>query len=990
MQPGSSAPDATRTNLDLLARVAADRLGAQLVAVFRPGGRPGEVEVVGGHAEGDAAVVLREGVLFAPVAGALHAEVLERGVVAVADVDPTRSARHLGVPAALDDAVARTLTTVAVAPVPVRGGPGGTLLVAWSGPVPPETDLAIDLARSGRRFGAVLAGEVVDEPLPLPMVGAPTEAPPPPLASEESTVHDGGAASAAGAPWLPTLAERLGMVVGLGAPIIVSSLFAASDDPSRYRPFSALVAIVVAVAAMAGRRAAIVAGASAVLSGWWALLPHADSFRLADGTDVVALVLFAAACAGVVWLISRLEEVRQREADERRLLDVLLDEAPIGIGLLDRSMRFRRANRRLAEIHRMAHGVHVGRTPGEVSPLEGEIYEPMLEAAAATGQRRLHHELALEVPELGTEQHLRISAYPLVGGDGRPVGVGTTVDDVTAEVLRRRRSDLLLSLSLELAGASRVAEAEDVAARLVATALRARTVVAHVDGDAMRVTTTSGYGPGVAERWHDLELRVGDGSALDRCIRSGELVLERLPLSADDDDDAAADDAETELRRSIGDGSYAWQPVQLPGSPAVVGAYSVAWPYERVVTEESQVLLKTVAAVAALAIGRIELAEEQAQDRFRTALDAMLDQVAIGRAIRGDDGTVEDFRLEFLNLASIDGAGRGAEELVGQRVCDAYPGWRESGMFDRFVRVVETGEPWVVEALRYEDVTPEGEPIVGYWNIQVVRVGDGYIAATRDVTDVVEAEAQAREAERVAERERLTLDLLQRAALPASLPEADGLELGAHYRPAERRHRIGGDWYDAFPLDDERTALVIADVSGHGAESAAFMVQARNIVRAIAAEEDRPGEVMRRANAVIECLEPEGRPFVTACLGIIDRGSRRLAVASAGHPPPLLVRDGEARYLDVAPGPPVGVFPDASWATTEVDLEPGDLIIGFTDGLVEVRGEVIDVGLERFRASVLPLVRSSGDAPSLADAIARAVTDPGDDLAVLVARLSDG
>jgi PAS domain-containing protein len=928
----ASPPDPTRTNLDLLARVVAERLDAAVVAVFGPGDRPGEVEVIGGHGEGPVAVVLREGVLFAPVAGALHADVLDGGIVAMADVDIHRTASHLGVPAALDAAVPVALAKVAVAPVPVPGADGGTLLVAWSEEAASTLDrvsnLAEELAASGVRFGAVLAGAMVD-PLPVPTVASPFVQP---------AEAGGGSAAAAGAPWMPSLAERLGMVVGLAAPVIVIGLFSAAEDPVRFRPFSALVAIVVAVAATAGRRAASVAAISAVASGWWALLPHEESLALATSVDLTALLLFGLACAGVVWLISRLEEVRAREADERRLLDVLLDEAPIGIGLFDRTLRFRRANRRLAEIHGVVGVGRTGRTPGEVNPLVGEIYEPILGEVLRTGQGRVRSDLPLEIPELGTEQHLRINAYPLVGGDGRTVGVGATVDDLTGEVLRRRRSDLLLALSLELAGAARVADAEQVAARLVADALRARTVIVHVDGAKVRVTTSAGYGPEAAEVWDRLPPAVGEGSALDRCVRSGEQVLHQLGSGGD----GFPEDA---LRCELGDRSIVWQPVRLPGSPDVVGAFSVAWPYERILSEESRVLLRTVAVVAGLAIGRIELAEERAQDRFRTALDAMLDGVAIGRAIRDGEGRVQDFELEFLNAASLDGAGRTAEELVGRNVCDLYPGWRASGLFDRFVEVVETGEPWVVEGWRYEDVAPDGTAILGYWNIQVVRVGDGYIAASRDVTELVEAEAQAREAERVAERERLTLDLLQRAALPAVLPAVPSLELGAHYRPAELRQRIGGDWYDAFPIDGDRVALVIADVSGHGAESASFMVQARNIVRTIAAEEDRPGELMRRANAVIECLEPEGRPFVTAAVAIVDHRIGRMRIASAGHPPLLLVRRGEASYLDVPPGPPLAVFPDATWATVEFDLEAGDLVVGFTDGVVEVRGEVIDEGL---------------------------------------------
>jgi serine phosphatase RsbU (regulator of sigma subunit) len=139
---------------------------------------------------------------------------------------------------------------------------------------------------------------------------------------------------------------------------------------------------------------------------------------------------------------------------------------------------------------------------------------------------------------------------------------------------------------------------------------------------------------------------------------------------------------------------------------------------------------------------------------------------------------------------------------------------------------------------------------------------------------------------------------------------------------------------------------------------------------------------------VIECLEPEGRPFVTACVAIVDHARGHLRVASAGHPPLLLVRDGRASFLDIPPGPPLAAFPEASWTTVDVDLVGGDLLIGYTDGLVEVRGEHIDQGLERFRRTTLEQANELDDVGALADAIARAVTDPDDDLAVLVARFN--
>jgi serine phosphatase RsbU (regulator of sigma subunit) len=310
-------------------------------------------------------------------------------------------------------------------------------------------------------------------------------------------------------------------------------------------------------------------------------------------------------------------------------------------------------------------------------------------------------------------------------------------------------------------------------------------------------------------------------------------------------------------------------------------------------------------------------------------------------------------------------------------------------MFERFLHVVETGEPFVAERLPYHDTTPDGRVIDGFWNLQVVRFDDGYIAASRDVTAIVRAEEVAREARERREVERAAIELLQAAALPARLPDHPGLCVTAAYEPADPLQPVGGDWYDVFPLPDDRLGLVIADVAGHGRAAAVFMVQVRNVFRALAAERDDPADVLQRINDVAHRLDAEEPPFVTCCYAVLDLGNGRLDWALAGHLPPLLLHaDGSSRYLATRPGPPLALFPGATYTSGSTRVDEGDRVLLFTDGLVERRGEPLDAGLARLVA--VATAGSSLDAAQLVDAVVATAGDRFDDLALLCIDIRHG
>ncbi|MBX3287393.1 MAG: SpoIIE family protein phosphatase, partial [Actinobacteria bacterium] len=334
------------------------------------------------------------------------------------------------------------------------------------------------------------------------------------------------------------------------------------------------------------------------------------------------------------------------------------------------------------------------------------------------------------------------------------------------------------------------------------------------------------------------------------------------------------------------------------------------------------------------------------------------------------------------NAASLEASGRSAAATIGRRVRELFPGVVRSGVYDRLCQVVETGEAWEVDRLPYTDVSEEGDEVTRWLSIQVMKVDDGYLAASRDVTGLVEADRLAAEAREALQREHLAVDLLQRAALPTVLPRVPGVEVGAHYRPARLRQPVGGDWYDAFPLDGGELALVVADVAGHGQEAAAYMVQVRNIFRAVASEHRDPAEVLAGVDRVLARLNDPGAPFVTCCYATLDPATWELRWALAGHPPPVLVRaDGTALVGEVAPGPPLATLPGRTHEVGTTHLGPGDLLVLYTDGLVERRGEVIDEGVARLVEHVR--ARGEGDGDAVASHLADLVPDPTDDIAIL-------
>jgi PAS domain S-box-containing protein len=256
-------------------------------------------------------------------------------------------------------------------------------------------------------------------------------------------------------------------------------------------------------------------------------------------------------------------------------------------------------------------------------------------------------------------------------------------------------------------------------------------------------------------------------------------------------------------------------------------------------------------------------------------------------------------------------------------------------------------------------VRPDGEERILAVHARITYdeqgIPTGVWGTAQDVTDQRNAEHALRETSDELAREQTMVDRLQRAILPR-LPELAGLDVAARYLPAGTGARVGGDWYDAFLLDDGRVVFSIGDVAGHGIEAASLMAQLRNALRGAAYCGASPDEALAAVDRLV--ADHAYDEFATCIFGAIDLDAHRLVWANAGHPPLLLVADGSAGYLAIADQPPLGVGATSAHVH-EVAIPRGSLLLAYTDGLIEQPAEPLDIGLDR----LLGVVTAHHDEP---------------------------
>ena len=277
--------------------------------------------------------------------------------------------------------------------------------------------------------------------------------------------------------------------------------------------------------------------------------------------------------------------------------------------------------------------------------------------------------------------------------------------------------------------------------------------------------------------------------------------------------------------------------------------------------------------------------------------------------------------------------------------------------------VKERPEP---ESEREVEPASEGDDIEG---------GDAIIGAALE---------GLRRAAHEVEVERSVTTTLQASILRERLPEIPGLTFNARYQPGSAEAQIGGDWYDVIPLRDGKAGLVIGDVVGRGVSAAARMAHLQSAVRAYALEGLRPSVVLERTDAFAQELEDRG--MATMLYAVLDPEAGTLRFASAGHPPPLILSlPNHTSFAEGRPGSPLGTVTFPSFEESVIALEPGSVVLLYTDGLVERPDVPLSDGMDALAAAAA----GTDDTADLCRTLPSRVLNGGsaDDIALLAVRL---
>jgi CHASE3 domain sensor protein len=242
---------------------------------------------------------------------------------------------------------------------------------------------------------------------------------------------------------------------------------------------------------------------------------------------------------------------------------------------------------------------------------------------------------------------------------------------------------------------------------------------------------------------------------------------------------------------------------------------------------------------------------------------------------------------------------------------------------------------------------------------EVRTVGEGDVDHEIEVGGPPEITALARsvEAMRVtvgqqADELRLQRNLaeaFQQSLLPKVLPIPRGFDVVARYLPGAVGVDVGGDWYNVRTTADDQLFFAVGDVSGRGIRAASVMASHRYAINAYIVEEPDPGDVLTRLSRLIGVNTEEA--FATVLCGLFDDRNGTLTLASAGHPPAIRSGSRGAYIIEVEPGPPIGLGV-TRFRTTCVPVEPGTMVLAYTDGLIERRDESVDDSVERLRRAV--------------------------------------
>ncbi len=236
----------------------------------------------------------------------------------------------------------------------------------------------------------------------------------------------------------------------------------------------------------------------------------------------------------------------------------------------------------------------------------------------------------------------------------------------------------------------------------------------------------------------------------------------------------------------------------------------------------------------------------------------------------------------------------------------------------------------------------------------------GLVGVGIDIDDRKRLEAALLEAQalrtkiemgRELDEQRHAVRVLNEVLIRPEFPSVPGIELGARYLPGDNTTGIGGDWYDAFLLPTGALLLAVGDVTGHGIPAARLMAKLRHATRAYGCQGLGPAEIVAGLDRFVEHFAIDAQ-YATVQLALLERATGRVQIASAGHPPAVLVTADHTELVELRGGHLLGLGRPDSAAETELVLDSGNALLLYTDGLIERRDEPIDDGLQRLVKAV--------------------------------------
>lgn len=660
-------------------------------------------------------------------------------------------------------------------------------------------------------------------------------------------------------------------------------------------------------------------------------------------------------------------------------LDTLLANAPLGFAFYDRDLRYVRLNQPLADNNGMSIEDHLGRKVSEVLPAIGPHVERMLRQVLETGVPVSDVEVTGQTPaQPGAERHWLASFYPVGGSEEIPAELGSIVVEITERKRQERVTRLTGALSELLAATPDLIELLERAASIMVPDLADSCGIYLLPRtDVARGFAIAHADPEMAHALRDADVQrpldVPRMIAASSELRAGRPVM--VANVAPEMREAFSRGPERlELATRLGVQSSIVAPLHVADD--IVGLLCLDYTGQsgRLYQPDDLALVESLTDRIVLVLERAYLTREATRARARLNLLAQVsDLLTVELDTRARLEAVTDVVLPTFGdtcvayLAVEEGLLPTVCKVAGEVIQDEIVRARRvpvadidgSGAVPTAFRTRETVLVSDVAAGADESAgglglrsllavpllaadTPIGVLLFGY-SESGRRYDSHDLALAREIAGRV---APAVEDAIRFERELATAEALQRSLLPDQLPVLQDADLATRYVPGGVGLKVGGDWYDAVPLRDGCVMLVIGDVVGHGVRAAASMGKLRNVLQYSALDGLAPAQLLQRLNAYFCALTDAG--MATLLVAEYDPARQRIRYSNAGHPPAALrMPDGTVELLEGGRSMPLCASDQAHYHEAERDLPAGSMLVLYTDGLIERRGESLDVGLER-------------------------------------------